>query len=519
VRCERGWCDLVRVDLATREVRVLRAGSVTRNYNRPRISRKTGEIVVAEQLGDRWRIARVSPFTGELRYADPEDGANRYDATFDVDGESIITTTERGGFVNIERIPASGSDPVPLTRVTGAAVAADVAPDGAVWFLNLQSSGYDLRRLQPDSVRIEGPLPLVVIGDTLSSVLPPRRRVASSVAVAAPSSTSARTESGYHIGPSRFRYVPTASAGYGGGSLGLAIERSDPVGRLGVQLLGVTATPALPTGGAVTITSRARRTVVGVTGWYSHEAPSRELAAALESGLDLARAGGALRLDRRRATDGGELTATLAALGELQRPAFVEQVVRRAVIGAFGATLRRVDEDVRYLVAVDALGEIGASDDARYSRQRGSLLFGTARGDRSLLTARLAYGTVGNGGGVDAARERYVVGGFRSPLIDPLYDARRVDAPAYPLGSAEGLTFASYRIGIPIDPIEAFYSGVTADFFQSQRRSYGVEFRERFPAIAALGTPEASLLAGLARAQDDPVRGKWRFYLSVAVRP
>jgi len=166
---------------------------------------------------------------------------------------------------------------------------------------------------------------------------------------------------------------------------------------------------------------------------------------------------------------------------------------------------------------LEGLGELGASDEGSYARQRGALLFGTARGDRSLLTGRLAYGTVGRGDG--SARERFVVGGFRSPLLESMYDARRVDAPAYPLGSTEGLTFATYRIGIPFDPVEAFYAGATTDFFQTQLRSYGIELREGVPAIAALGTPEARAVLGFARAQDDPVRGKWRFYLSLALRP
>jgi hypothetical protein len=516
VRCEHGWCDLVRVDLSTREVRVLRAGSVRRNYYRPRISRKTGEIAVAEQLGDRWRVARVSPFTGELRYADPDDGVNRYDATYDVDGTSLVTTAERDGFVNLERLSADGAAPVPLTRVTGAAVAADVAPDGDVWYLNLHSSGFDLRRVHPDSVRIDAPLPTVVVGDTLSSVLPPRRRTGIGVDTATSAPATSHVEQRYGFGPSRFRYVPFATAGYGGGTVGLALVRSDPVGRLGVQLLGVAGASALPAGASITITSRAPRTVLGVSGWYSHEAPSRELPAALEAGLDLERGGAALRIDRRRVRDGGELTGMLAVLGEVQQPAFFAQAVRRAAIVGFGATLRQVDDDVRYLLAIDGLGELGASD-GQYARQRSSLLFGTARTDRSLFTTRLAYGTVGGGRG--AARERYVVGGFRSPLIDPAYDGRRIDAPAYPAGSAEGLTFASYRVGIPLDPVEAFYAGATTDFFQTQRRSYGVEMRERVPAVAALGTPEASVLAGFARAQDDPVRGDWRFYLSVTLHP
>ena len=517
VRCEHGWCDLVRVDLVTREMRVLRAGSVTRNYNRPRISKTTGEIVVAEQQGDRWRIARVSPFTGELRYADPEDGANRYDATFGIDGVSIVSTSERGGFVNLERLSASGAEPLPITRVTGAAVAPDVAPDGAIWFLDLRSSGYDLRRISPDSIRIDASLPSIVLGDTLSSILPPRLRASAGRASASPQATSSRSETRYRFGPTRFRQLPIATTGYGGSSVGLAIVRSDPVGRLGMQVLGVGGSAGLPAGASVNITSRARRTVLGASGWYSHEAPSGTLASAQEAGLDLARAGGALRVDRRRVRASGELTGMLAALGEVQRPAGFEQAVRRAVIGAFGVTLREVDDDVRYVIALDGLGELGATDDGQYARQRSALLFGTARGDRSLLTARLAYGTVGNGDG--AAHERYVVGGFRSPLLDPTFDARRVDAPAYPIGSSEGLTFASYRVGIPVDPFEAFYFGATTDFFQSQRRGYGLEVRQHFPLIAALGTPEASFVAGIARAQDAPVEGKWRFYLSLALRP
>jgi Tol biopolymer transport system component len=516
-RCEHGWCDLVRVDLATRAVTVLREGSVRRNYYRPRISSKSNEIVVAEQLGDRWRIARVSSATGELRYADPDDGVNRYDATYDVDGASIIATSERSGFVNLERLPSDGGAPRALTRVTGAAVAPDVAADGAVWFLNLQSTGYDLRRVYPDSVRIDAPLPAIVLGDSLSSILPPARAERTDTSGGTSVRRAVGAERRYGFGPTRFRYVPSASSGFGGTTTTLAIVRSDPVGRLGVQLLGAAGTSALPAGASLSITSRARRTVLGASGWYSHEAPSRESPAALAAGLDLMRAGGGLRIDRRRARDASDLTGTLAAMGELQRPTALAEAGRAAVIGAFGASVRRVDEDVRYLIALDGLGEIGTTAEGGYARQRGALLFGTARGDRSLLTARLAYGTVGSGAG--AGRERYAVGGFRSPLIDPLYDARRVEAPAYPLASATGTTFATYRVGIPVDPVELFYSGATTDFFQSQLRSYGIELRERVPAIAALGTPEVNVVTGFARAQDDPSRGKWRYYVSLALRP
>jgi len=518
VRCEHGWCDLVRVDLATREIRVLRAGSVTRNYYRPRVSRLTGEIIVSEQFGDRWRIARVSPTTGDLRYADADDGANRYDATFDADGVSIVTTSERGGFINLERLSPNGGAPTDLTRVTGAAIAADVARDGTVWFLNLQASGFDLRRIRPDSARIDTPLPTVVPGDTISGVMPPPRRSAAARDTArARPLDPAPAERSYGFGPSRFRYVPSVNSGFGGTTLGGAIARSDPVGRYGFMLQGQAGAGALPAGGSFAFVSRAHRTFFGLNGWSSHEAPSRVLPVAEEEGLDVSRAGGAFRLDSRRYRDGGELTGTLAMLAEYQRAASFPNATRAAGIFAFGATVRRVDEDTRYLLALDGLGELGSIGSQRYARQRSSLLFGTAQGDRALLTARLAYGTIGGGDGSD--RERYAVGGFRSALIDPLYDARRVEAPAYPVGSASGLTFASYRVGVPVEPVELYYAGVTTDFFQTQLRSYGAELRTRVPAIAALGTPEVSILAGFARAQDEPVRGDWQYYIGLALRP
>ena len=243
-RCEHGWCDLVRVDLTTKAVRVLRAGTVARNYYRPRISRRTGEIVVAEQLGDRWRVARVSAETGELRYADPDDGVNRYDATFDADGTTIIATGERGGFMNIERFGAGDTAPVSITRVTGAAVAADVAPDSSVWFLDLRAAGFDLRRLRPDTSLVGSTLPVIVIGDSLSSVLPPHRLPLIDT-LASRTRATTPTEKRYGVGPSRIRYVPSASSGFGGSTSTLAIVRSDPVGRFGASIMGAAGAATL----------------------------------------------------------------------------------------------------------------------------------------------------------------------------------------------------------------------------------------------------------------------------------
>jgi hypothetical protein len=282
--------------------------------------------------------------------------------------------------------------------------------------------------------------------------------------------------------------------------------------------MGSAGSAALPEGGALTITTRARRTEINVSGWLSHEAPSRELASPLAAGLDLSRAGGALRLERTHFGDGVDLTGTLALLAEHQRPSEIEPSTRGAGILALQAELRQRDDEARYLEQLTVMGETGNARGARYTRQRGAFTFGAGTGTRPLTTLRVAYGSM-HSGDVGGGGERFVVGGFASPLVDPLYDARRVEAPAYPLGSAVGSTFNEYRVAAPLVPFDLFYSGVSTDFFRATLRSYGAESRERIPAIPALGTPDVDVLTGIARAVDEPVKGAWRYYVTLALRP
>jgi hypothetical protein len=392
-----------------------------------------------------------------------------------------------------------------------------VAPDGSVWFLALHASGYDLRRLRSDSTQMAAALPLaLVLADTLSPVLPPRRARTAGDSSARPPRGPTPDERSYGFGPSRYRLLPASTSGFGGTTTELALVRSDPVGRLGVALIGSVGSAALPEGGALTLTTRMTRTELSVTGWLSHEAPSRELEAALVAGLDLSRRGGALRAERRYVGDGADFTGIMALLAEDQRPTGLETITRAAGIAALRISLRQRDDDTRYEEQLDLMGETGRSFDGHYARQRSAFAVGVGARARALTTGQLAYGSLSGPG---SGREQFVIGGIDSPLIDPLYDARRVEAPAYPLGSAQGLSFASYRVAVPIAPLDIFYHGLTVDSFKNTLRSYGAEISQRVPAIAALGTPEVDVLTGVARAVDEPVKGKWRYYVTLALRP
>ena len=521
VRCDRGWCDLVRVDLGTGAVRVLLAGSASRNYYRPRISRRTGEIIAAEQLGDRWRIVRLPSDGGTPRFADPDDGVTRYDATFDTDGRTIITTSEAGGVANLERLDPADLHATRLSVVTGAAVAADVAPDGTLWFLSLQAGGYDLRRLRPDSAttgrarNASVPLHLALV-DSLSPILPRRISASRPDSGRHPPLSSVSEERPYGIGPSRYRYLPGATTGFGGSSVLLGIVRSDPVGRLGIALLGAVGAGSLPAGVSATVISRAVRTEVILNLWSSHEGVSARFAPALEEGLDLTRSGGAARLQRSRIFDGGEMTGSVGTLVERQHSLAFGSRTRGSGIGTFSVVGRQRDEELRYLEQVSGIVEAGSNDGSAYHRQRSAFFFGVGSGTRPLTTARVSYGTVGGDGG---ERERYVIGGFASPLIDPVLDGRRVDAPAYPVGSSTSTTFSSLRLAIPLPPAELFYAGASPDLFRTSLRSYGVEVRQRVAAVPALGTPDVDVLAGFARALDAPVAREWRYYVTLSVKP
>ncbi|MGH8518950.1 MAG: TolB family protein, partial [Panacagrimonas sp.] len=148
MRCRRGHCDVVRVDLTRGTVQPLLEGTPERSYYRPRFSPDGDRFAASVSDNGHWRIVVADRNGANVRIIDPGDGTNRYDVQWLRTGDSLVVVSERGGIANLELLSIATASPRTLTRVTGAALAPDVqARDGSIWFLALHSRGFDVRRL------------------------------------------------------------------------------------------------------------------------------------------------------------------------------------------------------------------------------------------------------------------------------------------------------------------------------------------------------------------------------------
>src|SRR5262245_58473316 len=162
MQCRAGHCNIAKVDLSRGGVATLLEGNAVRSYYRPRYSPSGARFVASVSDNGRWRVIVANRDGSEVRFVDPNDGANRYDAQWlrhpsrtvsapeeiGAEVDTLVVVSDRGGVPKLELLSVSSGQPRALTRVTGAAVAPDVDPrDGSIWFLSLHSRGFDVRRV------------------------------------------------------------------------------------------------------------------------------------------------------------------------------------------------------------------------------------------------------------------------------------------------------------------------------------------------------------------------------------
>ena len=201
-RCERGTCDIVRVNLSSGAIATLLSGDPAHVYYRARYAPDGRRFVVSLAEGGAWRLVIADRDGGSATRIGPSDDANRFDAVFRPTGDTLVYASDVGGAINLAELDVRTGRERSLTRLTGAAVAPAVNPaDGSVWFLSLHAGGYDVRRLPAGQAA----------GDALSLVgvfgaAAPPQPVMREALRAAPIGEGR----GYGFGPRRTRVLPNA---------------------------------------------------------------------------------------------------------------------------------------------------------------------------------------------------------------------------------------------------------------------------------------------------------------------
>lgn len=512
VRCLRGFCDLVRVDLGNGAVTVLAAGSVARSYSRPRWSPDGRSIAyaVTDERGV-WRVGVMDATGANARLVDPSDGVDRHSPSFTRDGRALVLVSEAGGVPNVERRDLATREARPLTRVTGAAYAPAPSPvDGRVWYLSEHATGLDLYVVNADSVRLDG---VVAIAPELAPAAPLPRVARDSFAASAPSDPRP-----YGAGPRRHVWLPGGAWATDGRFATLTISSIDPAGRLAWTATGALGDRSAWRGGALRAEWRGFRPVLGGELFYAEQRPSAQRAgsfapAALDADYAGATASATLVRDFGVRESRFRLGASSGALsaGDAGREA------RSLVFAEYGGAYGVVHGRQYASVALSLQGSAGrtAGDEWRRALTGATLTLGA--GDLA-LRGDVGYGAVGRRADTF---ERFAVGGVRAPLVDGALLTQRVSLPAAPLGVRTGRELYSWRVALSnggvLEPYYEAYS--TRGGFADAFRVVGVDASLSLGDTPILSLPAVRALAGVGYTLDEPFRKKTRGYLSIEYRP
>ena len=516
MQCHRGHCDIVHVDLERGVMRTLLEGTPDRTYYRPRYSPDGTRFVASVLDGARWKVLVSSTSAKDVRLVDPDDGANRYDAQWLTD-DTLVVVSERGGIPNLERISVGTSQPVAVTRVTGAAIGPDVnRADGSVWFLALHSRGLDVRRFPRDAA----------IADSVIDVRAERfgwagMRGASAVELPA---THAPAPRPYGAGPRHQRWLPGAFTSADGSGGMLSVYTGDIVGRLNALVTGAYGEPGSWQGGSLQAVWRYPRPHVelGAHG-FIHE-PSLASARAPAAGDTLARlVDGSLSqataaVSRERSGEGWRLRYRLGGAAGRLSPR--EAAAHFRALG-FGETTLRLEqsrgargiaEEVRVHAAY------GRSRD-RYHRVRGTLDIRTLGRDMVPLQASI---TIGRVVGSPHPFELFSVGGGTSPVMDSSLVAQRHRMPMYPTAVSLGRSLLAWRASIPGAWTLFYEAASTAPALYDHarwHRAVGVDTRVAFPMTPVAFIPRVEMRGGVAYTLDEPLARKVRGFVEMMFAP
>jgi hypothetical protein len=496
-----GRTDLVSVDLAGPGLRMLVEGDLDHPFSHPRVSPDGRRIVVSRQEGGLWRLYLLERDGSGGRPIGPEDGASRYEAAWLPDGERLVCTSTAGGIPDLELLDIAGGKTRPLTRVTGAAFAPAPDPAGpSVWFLELWSRGWDLRRL-PDTTTDIGPP--VTLDPTLTPAIP--RPVETGVELAPAPVPPARP---YGLGPRRHVLLPQAGYAREGRQWGLTLAQTDPIGRLTLTLSGSLGDSAFWRGLSLRAAWRGPL-IVEAGGFDIRSAPVRLEEVGYRGGL------GRLAWRRTQTTESLEAAVGYSA-GRLERE-LSPAGDRTFILASLRVESFHTPAGLQLAASLDLQGARGSTAGAEWIRWLGALTLGAGEAGAGRLGGTLWYGRLQ--GGADPF-ERFAVGGPENGLIEPGLLTQRIPMPALATGWLTGERFAAYRTEYRVGEFTLWYwGGTTRETLDGWEKLYGMEVVLNDAGIPWMRIPGVDLRMGWAQRVDDPSPRRNRFWIGLAWRP
>jgi hypothetical protein len=499
VRNRYGVSGLVRVDLASGEVRAIEsggnAGTAWRVFGHPRLSPDGRSIAALLHERGEWRLVVLPSGGGEPReLARSAVGPPAWSR----DGSRIYFASDASGVWELAAVDADGSEsPETLTRVTGGAFSPAPDSEGAgLFFLELTAKGVDLRRL---ALPAEPVLPLPR-GPEDFPILPPADVVVRTFATAAIPSPTAyratatqaiRAASGFTLGPS-------------GNSWQSGVEGRDVIGRVGWQALGAFGNAAGPRGGALSVSWSGFVPTLRVDAFSSLEKPGSQRLFP-RSDLDEERRGVFAGADWGRPFDGGRVGGQIGGgwtrIEALQaRETFSRTVASSSVEGVLTRTRNRWG----FSLGLELAGAVGNTDGGTWTQFLGEArVSGITR--FATLSASARYGDTG---GSPSRFDVFLIGGAGSSIWPPGLDRNRISSPALPAGLQTGERLETFRadLGLGGAPILLYAEWLRAydpDAPKPERvRVEGIELRLERLLPSEIRPDSLSFYVGVARVRS-----------------
>jgi len=501
VRNRYGQSELVRIDLQSGAIATIAGPALHEQFVEPAPHPLLPKFAMVERRGGKWRLV-VSDFAGDGSSAAVVFDGIVAQPSWSRDGKSLFATVARDGFVEIARFdydPETGQlvERGPVTRGAGASLAA-VASDDALWFLELDPDGLDLRRLSLESAMQT--LPPIALPPGAAPVV--RRTFAGTPPAIVPQDPGASVP--YGVGHQEVTPLVGGSYAPSGSVIEAGVRVGDVLGRLETQALFSAGFDGGVQGGSISLVTRRFPISFGARIFAYEETPSEQRDGALVASRDHDRLGFETWLSKGWQWSGGVLRSGAAAYAD-----DIEQDGLDAISQFGGRVMARVEHapvvagGMLMPMALELSGNAGSTDGESWTRATGGFGLGfSSRGHG--ISISIDAGSVGT----DAPwPEEFEIGGVHSSIVPDAATSNRIDVPGLPAGILRGSSFDSeridFRLGGAMPALFAQRVKADADSGDDSISLAGVEWTLVVDAMPVARIPALEFRAGVARILDE----------------